>query len=640
MKLILSILLFGVIVHADITKHIKADFGATCDGSVHAADTTAFTNATADGVTWTAANPGQWYIVDLDASTCVPRTNFGGGVKKLKWINGAVTDLGSAGNQFAFGSVPYQTMYADNLHNAAIATVAAGATSVTLLDAAKASRFTVDTWNVITGIDLQGSGFPPNVAFWDFVYISNISGATITFATTPLSNTYKSTWPTYNTGSGSTIDFGGPGNLYALPPNWDQEVVIDGVTITQTASQTLAAARLLTFKNLTVNGSGLSCIFPSLNMAWVVDNVTIDCGSEVDKIIDTVTCTNTNITGHWVFQSSSVKNFNMSGCSGAGIVGTPIRLSASNSSFTDFGVGATGYGRTLSVSCTICTITNPINYTGVTEYGEPDGAGVNHDYSITNGVIKVPTALGPMRWAVPGANLFFSGPYLYESFPFRITDITQDATYVYIATTLAGGWPSVPLGGGPGGILGLQVHPAPTFTCITCTGNASAVDLSQAGAQGKPLFSYTKRTYSGNIGTSQPLVKIWGTIVSASINVTTPYTGVQSTLTLDAMGNSFVGTIKPDGSLYSYIPVINLKTTGERVVTQAGVTGTQTGDSALSVPSAISFNVVAPYLGTDISGEGAGVKPTFTIEIVTDQSPLPKYVLSGKTSQGGKVTIQ
>lgn len=95
-------------------------------------------------------------------------------------------------------------------------------------------------------------------------------------------------------------------------------------------------------------------------------------------------------------------------------------------------------------------------------------------------------------------------------------------------------------------------------------------------------------------------------------------------------------TIKADGSKYDWGPVINLKIAGERVITPAGVTGTQTGDSGLTLPEAVWFaQGYQPYVGTDISGE-SGVGPSVSIEIITDQGY--NFLGSGSAASSGKMT--
>ena len=148
--------------------------------------------------------------------------------------------------------------------------------------------------------------------------------------------------------------------------------------------------------------------------------------------------------------------------------------------------------------------------------------GKEHSYTMVDGVITIPNTHLPVRWAVPGAKMFLTTNGGLVSASFTVTDLSQDANNTYIHTSLAGSFPSMPRGGD--GSLAVRGDPVPNLTFTNCTGSAEADDLSRAPA-GKPIYSYTKRTYSGAIGSTdansatQPYIPIWGTLVSIKINV-------------------------------------------------------------------------------------------------------------------------
>jgi len=289
------------------------------------------------------------------------------------------------------------------------------------------------------------------------------------------------------------------------------------------------------------------------------------------------------------------------------------------------------YGHTDEVSCTNCAI-DTFGWYG-TLYN------VNSSLSMSNGIISVPkntpNGAGDITWAVPGNNVFFSGAgdvgiadvssapgaQVYE-IPFKILGVTQDGGgNVLVQTDQIGGWPSTALWY-QGTALSIRAHPAPKFTCTNCTGDPAVVDLSQAPA-GAPLWTYSKRTYTGTLlpyPHYPPPVTMWGKLVSIKINVTKPYAGILGSLSLQAM-DTF--TIKQsDNTWHRYTPMIDLKTVGERVVTPAGVTGAQPGDFALSLPGPVTLTGdVGPLMGypNDISSEPSSVWPVVTIEIQTDQ---------------------
>jgi hypothetical protein len=76
---------------------------------------------------------------------------------------------------------------------ATIATVAAGSTMVTLLNAGDASKIKQGRWHQVMGKCIQIGGFPPNEEFIDYVKVTNVSGTTVTLDR-PLRHSYDQTW--------------------------------------------------------------------------------------------------------------------------------------------------------------------------------------------------------------------------------------------------------------------------------------------------------------------------------------------------------------------------------------------------------------------------------------------------------------
>jgi hypothetical protein len=185
----------------------------------------------------------------------------------------------------------------------------------------------------MTGIDMQGYGYPPNPAFFEYVQVTGINSMTgqITIAA-PLNNTYKSTWPLYFAGSSLGIDAGGPATLYALDPTWDTKVEYRGLTISQ-AGQTDARGRDITFRDVTFTGA--NCGFPSQNLSWQVINSNMStCTMEADKIVGTMTLSGVTIR-RINFQSSSIDLFSMDSSTVTDFInGTPKKSAISNSTIT------------------------------------------------------------------------------------------------------------------------------------------------------------------------------------------------------------------------------------------------------------------------------------------------------------------
>jgi len=80
--------------------------------------------------------------------------------------------------------------------------VSAGVSTVTCKTPAETAQFSVNTWALITGLDMMGFGQPPNPFWYEYVYITNINAGTgvITFQS-PLENTYLDTWPVFFAGT-------------------------------------------------------------------------------------------------------------------------------------------------------------------------------------------------------------------------------------------------------------------------------------------------------------------------------------------------------------------------------------------------------------------------------------------------------
>lgn len=128
---------------------------------------------------------------------------YGDGIRNaVIWAYGATSDAwGVVGEGFG----------QNTLTTARIATVSAASTTVTLLVAGDASKFSVGDWIAVTGIQIQNGGFPPNFQFFEFHLITAINGLTLTLDS-PTTYAYKSTWPFYDQGGTATIGITGAAN--------------------------------------------------------------------------------------------------------------------------------------------------------------------------------------------------------------------------------------------------------------------------------------------------------------------------------------------------------------------------------------------------------------------------------------------
>lgn len=605
-------------------KNIKTDFGATCNGAGN--DNTAFTAFNTWALNWQKTNTGLIELTIPSGSVCMFTSAGGGnwfakGIKKLK-INGTgatLSDNNGTGNGYFLGG---RGIIQDNVHSSRVASVQAGMNTVTLKNLSESSRFTVGNWAVLTGLDMMGYGYPPNPAVFEYVKIVGINSSTgvVTFES-PLKNSYKSTWPTYWAGNGFEADQGGPATLYALDPSWDTEVEYVGLTFDggSAVGQVYPNGKSFIFRNVTTTAG--ASIIPTQNQTITfIDSNFPDNIIEMDKMVEKITYDNVTVRSI-DFQSSSIALFELKNSRVTNrLTGTPKKAVMSNSTIAELRPGPIGYGAADEVICTNCVINSFIRG-GYIDQGGITNQGVNIDYTVNGGVIAVSKANhGPVMWAVPGVTAFFGGTQHNVGAPFTVLDVSEDGTKTYISTSLTTtGFPKLPLYGGTK--LTILPHPAPKFTCTNCTGDPAVVDLSQAPA-GAPLYSYTKRTYTGNLAKGVTTgATVWGKLVKISINVTKPYTGSRSTLTMNPLGQFYYPVVKSDGTEFSYVPAIDLKQVGERIITPTGVTGQKSTDSNLAVSEAVWFTKeISPFLGADISAEPSSVWPTVTIEIITDQS--------------------
>jgi hypothetical protein len=646
---------------------------ATCNGV--ADDTPAFQAFN----TWAKATTTNTnaQLIELRVSgkcmfiTGTNSTNFANGVKNLRLMGYGATLSNnnlSTGASFQFGGlgICHKGLSDPSGCSARIATVSSGATSVTVLDTTKCSRFIAGRWAVVTGFDLQSQfnspyGFPPNPHYFDYVQISSTSNCATTGQIalgSALTNTYLSTWPNYNSGDAVEADPGGPATIYALDPSWDSQLDIRGITIDQVNNQTGGAGRSAIFRDITVTGA--NCLIPSQNGSFTIINaVMTNCDIEVDKIIDSYTL-NSVTAFRITTQSSSVNRMIVSN-SAMNINGTPKVANIYNSTLTSFTVGPIAYGRGDSTTCTNCKITVGVSGTGFVE--DQLGAGVNNYFNFSGGVMSAPdfvnvTAIanngsglvrltvspnttgwnnnvltavsnvfssGPnsnavyvitvvdsthidlqgttfsgsvytgagqlqnnsYRWAVPGTNLFWHGILNAQMPAFQVTGVTQDSAGTHIATTMPGGFPTMPLTSGKANLLVQQ----PKWTCSGCTGVVDAVDFAGAPPN-TPMYSYSKRTYTNSSSLDQHLV--FGTVTSIKFNVTQAYTGSTNPLKFNMVEN----TVVPAGTTSFYSAFIDLRTAGLRTITPSGVTCDTGGgpipggcgaDSSLTLPDPAAF---------------------------------------------------
>jgi len=248
----------------------------------------------------------------------------------------------------------------------------------------------------------------------------------------------------------------------------------------------------------------------------------------------------------------------------------------------------------------------------------------------------------PSRVYLPGGNVFWLTPGVASMGLFQSQALTQDPTNTFIQTNEAGGFPSTASLGG--GVINYQTHPAPRFTCTTPDPASVSTFIgacTDSGATaGAPLGQFAKRTFTPTTQTNNlGDMNAWGKIVRLTIDVTTASTHTAGSIGLRVTGQSHLNTIKQSNwTFYDWVPNINVKQLGRRVITPSGTTcdgvtgsgpdGSCAGDGCILpasgcflLPEAVWIqSVISPGIFGTFTG---GVNPTFTITLETDQGVVP-----------------
>jgi len=241
------------------------------------------------------------------------------------------------------------------------------------------------------------------------------------------------------------------------------------------------------------------------------------------------------------------------------------------------------------------------------------------------------TGSGPTsRIFVPDTNVFYSASSYLTIGLFKTQTVTQDPTNSYAQTSEAGGFPPVT------GMPLFRTGVIPQFTCDNCTGDATLVSASvQAGCPANsPLGQCGSRSYIPSANGAAGSLKNKGKLTSLTIDVTTASTHTGA-ITLNATGQFHNFNIDQSGwAQYDWVPQINLKQAGTRVITPSGTTcngvGTtgcagdvcvQPASGCFAPPSTVWIaGGIDPFINGTFSG---GVNPQFTMTLRTNQGIIP-----------------
>lgn len=377
----------------------------------------------------------------------------------------------------------------DDFKETRIDTVSAGASTVTLKTAGQTSRFSVGQWCIVSGINMQGAGDPPNLGIFEHKKIQSIGTGTLTF-TEPLVNSYKDTWPAY---SGGGVGRGGPATVYPLQGFWDQEVEFKGATFTGTGNLTYGKPRVMLWTDCTYETYG-PC--PTTNILFRATRCTANGfgGVEVDKNvhrIELIDCSMRAVD----FQSTSVHELYVSNHTASNASGTPRWNGGASGSnvFNGLTIGTGGifrfgpmnYGNMGPTTMTNVSAPSATHFDQTTPFSDmtEEGGGVL-SYSGGPGAPSNTTHW----WATPGANAVLLDSSNNFARSFQVTDVSQAGGRTYVHTSLPDPVPSTINGrSAPWKII---AHPCPSVTMTNCSGNTLFTTHSSLPA-GTPFNQWT-----------------------------------------------------------------------------------------------------------------------------------------------------
>lgn len=494
-----------------------------------------------------------------------------------------------------------------------------------------AGLFSLGQYVLVGGSDVQaiyrsgGYGAPSNPAVYEYAKIQSINLTTgqVCF-TSPLANTYKSTWPNYDVGGNFGPDPGGGATLWSLASAWDTDFRVYGLTNLSPSGQTSMAGRSVYAQD--IMDTGTPSMFATQVGTFVGVNYSATGSYEIDKINGPWSCTGCSFNIMHVQSRSSSALMTLTNSTVTQLNGTPANIVLNNVSIpTQLQIGPSGYGTSSSfVGSSVTTPSFSTINVGVTAVQAAAGYSISGD---TISIVQATVTAAP-AWAVEGSYVCFYGTRECEDVAkvIAIGESPLGTTTIKLNKSYAGGtWPAV-----QGSNVNIRAHPMPAFTCPSCSGNDQL--LGMQGTAGGPAFSYWSQTYSGTIGaTAQATHKLWGKITSFSMNVTNAGGGTSFLLSqfnnwpmLAPQFTAVSGGWNSSGSG----PSVNAAIGGNRTITLGGtysVAGTQSGDAGWSAadPSVMwlsgNSNSGPKYSSAPSGCPGAGC-PSVTVTIQTDQA--------------------
>jgi hypothetical protein len=467
-----------------------------------------------------------------------------------------------------------------------IQTTAIGDTTVTLLNPTFISQFHVGDWVMVSSLDIQYFGFPPNCDNFDFVQITAINAGTgvLTFGSS-LTNAHRSDFAD----GGNPVPCG-KARVWQLAQTgipWDIDHLYEGIEVRVTTNS------LLTYMNMAGKSYKiLNCIWPGISpsVAKTIEVVgcTLTAQNEPDKLVKSLLIDETRIQGLLDFQSSSIDCVTIRNCLieldlSVGQAKQTLVQNCDIAIFTEGSPGGqygTARGLTLD-NCIIHQMPHPSTIAGSSV--TIDGT----DVIYASGVFKIRKAGTPSSWGIAlGSMINLLGPG--NSFSGNlgtgiVTKISEDATYILIQTTL----PYVTV---PSWVTGALILRQTGYAVRNCSGCDEIINLNKLTAQGLNPWGNFELLLTGygpnppGRGTSGFLTDCIGNLTTVTVDVIQAYPNTGGQATLDLAFTAVDAATMATSVTYEI--QIDLTVAGKRVFTQSALTGKAGAD-------VVAYNSVA-----------------------------------------------
>ncbi len=482
-------------------------------------------------------------------------------------------------------------------------------TCVTMVTPGDETNYPVGRQVLVAGEGMQVNSFPPNYSLWEYAQVASRPAGQVCF-TAGLKNAYPNSTVVIDLLTGgancSNVTCGGQGTLILMSPTWGTTFHFIGGNWNST-NEIEFSAQTVIIDNMTVTSGGVNqnCYLASLSQNVTFNNVNWNgvgtCRSEMDKEVDQIIVNGGTLNGN--FQSQSINTLILNNGATYGGPSFPLHTICNNSTINTGGAMKFGnaFGSLpVTFAGTNCNMPNPISpdpafFNGFSYPGGYDGAGhFAFGSDIYAGLPQWTSRNGVLTTQADGT----AGRCNYRDCGFHFT-ITGSQYVPLISTTgtmTVNTNNTLTATSPPPGIN--QVAAAFTFPAITCTGcfgNQQALDMNFAGAQNKPAFTYSNRTYT----CANNIANVAGSLdinTAQGFTSTGNFTSVKLNVTVADTNGSDVGPLfvtKPRTILDTTTGLesspafasIDLSQTGLRTITQTGTSGA-VGIDVLTAPGA------------------------------------------------------